>query len=313
MGRARGVFGLQLLVALAGMTATFLMFALVAGSITLRGSDRQTLLEACEKFALPHVTVLNALVLAAGSVAFAVLTLGVRSALRQVRASRRFFSNLQLLRPLPLGPPGTMLFAGERPQAFCAGLLRPRIYVSEGTLGLLERAELYAVLAHEAHHARYRDPLRIFFTRTLSDALFFLPVLRHLSERYAALAELAADAAAVRRSGHDPAPLASALLAFDGAVSPAVVGIAPERIDHLLGERIRWELPVALLAWTLATVAAVLVVALRLADATAHTTVDLPLLASQLCMLAMAVVPLLFGAGTLIGSGRLFRRRLAAR
>lgn len=59
--------------------------------------------------------------------------------------------------------------------------------------------------------------------------------------------------------------------------------------------------------------AAVLVVALRLDDATAHTTVDLPLLASQLCMLAMAVVPLLFGAGTLIGSGRLFRRRLAVR
>lgn len=47
-----------------------------------------------------------------------------------------------------------------------------------------------------------------------------------LSRRYAALAELAADRAAVRASRDDVAPLASALLSFEAA-DPAVVGIAP--------------------------------------------------------------------------------------
>ncbi len=37
-------------------------------------------------------------------------------------------------------------------------------------------------------------------------------------------------------------------------------------------------------------------------------TVDLPLLASQLCMITMAVVPLVLGAGALLGSRRLLDR-----
>ncbi len=198
-----------------------------------------------------------------------------------------------------------MLFACSHPQAFCAGLLRPRIYLSDATIALLSAEELAAVLAHEAHHARYRDPLRIFFARTLSDALFFLPVLRRLAERYAALAELAADAAAVRQNHSDPAPLASALLAFDRAADPAVVGIAPERVDHLLGERPRWQLPLALLAWAVVVVGALVIIALRTAEATVHSTIDLPLLASELCMVMMAAVPLIMGAGALLGSRRL--------
>lgn len=312
MGRARGVFGLQLLVALAGVAVTLLALGVVASSITLSGSGQETLLQACQKFALPQLTVASTLLLALGSAAFGVLALGVRSALRQVRARRRFLATLTGLRPAPVGPPNTMAFAGPVPQAFCTGLLRPRIYLSDATLGLLSSAELEAVIAHEAHHARYRDPLRILFAQVVSDALFFLPVLRRLSERYAALAELAADAAAVRSSRNDPRPLASALLAFDSAASTAVVGIAPERVGHLLGERTRWELPLALLAWAIVVVGAVTAVALRTAEANAYSVLDLPLLASQLCMVTMAVVPLVFGAAALLGSRRLLvglRRR----
>jgi hypothetical protein len=98
------------------------------------------------------------------------------------------------------------------------------------------------------------------------------------------------------------------LLAFDEAASQAVVGIAPERVDHLLGERPGWELPLALLAWAVAVVGAIFVVAIRTADATAHTPLNLPLLASQLCMVTMAVVPLLLGAGALLGGRSLVRR-----
>ncbi len=307
MSKARGIFGLQFAVGLLGAGASGLVIGVFGRAVTLNSPGTQSLLSACRSFVLPDLTVPALVVLVLGSVAFATLGLALRSAHRQLRAGRRVVAGLSGLRPAPVGPDGSMLFADARPQAFCAGLLRPRIYLSDATLELLEADELTAVVAHEAHHARSRDPLRIFFARLLSDALFFLPVLRRLSERYAALAELAADAAAVRGSHNDSRPLASALLAFDGATNSAVVGIAPERVDHLLGQPARWELPVALLAWTAVVIGAIVVVALRVADATAHTTLNLPLLAAQLCMVSMAVGPLMIGASALLASKRLLR------
>ena len=98
------------------------------------------------------------------------------------------------------------------------------MYVSAGALATLSAAELAAVVAHEGHHADRRDPLRILIARAIGDA-YSLPAL---ARREQALAELAADDAAVRRGGK--APLASALLAFPGA-------IAPERVDRLAGAR----------------------------------------------------------------------------
>jgi Zn-dependent protease with chaperone function len=68
--------------------------------------------------------------------------------------------------------------------------LRPRIYVSSGTTALLSGAQLDAVLAHEAHHARRRDPLRMLVARTLAESAFFVPVLHRSRERYAALADM---------------------------------------------------------------------------------------------------------------------------
>jgi len=176
------------------------------------------------------------------------------------------------------------------------------VYVSTGALARLSREELDAVLAHEAHHARLRDPLRVLFARVLGDALFFLPGVRQLGNRYGALAEMAADQAAVRAAG-DRAPLASALLTFESA-DPAVVGIAAERVDHLLGDAPPWQLPAALLAWTVVSLSAFGVLALRLEQAGAHSELSLPVVAAQTCMLLMALVPLLVGAGVVLGARR---------
>lgn len=308
MTKARGVLLLQIAIGVLGAGAMLLVVGVVARSVTLSSPGSASLLAACRSFVLPHVTVWALVLLALGSCAFAVLGLAGRSVFLQCRAFRRFVGGLADLRPATLGPPTTLLFSDPRPQAFCAGLWRPRIYVSDTTVELLDADELDAILAHEAHHARYRDPLRIFFARVLSDSLFFLPVLRRLTERYAALAELAADAAAVRGSRNDTRPLASALLVFEGAAHPAVVGIAPERVDHLLGERPSWELPLALLAWSLVVVVAIVVVAFRTAEATAQMTVSLPLLASELCMVTMAAVPLVIGAGAVLASRQLLSR-----
>ena len=138
--------------------------------------------------------------------------------------------------------------------AFCAGWLRPRVYVSTAVLDRLSSAELRAVLAHEQHHGALRDPLRLAVSRVLCQALFFLPVLRPLHDRYADVAEISADAAALEASGGAPGPLASAMLAFGATPAGGVVGISPERVDVLLGEARRaWRLPRLLLVAALLT------------------------------------------------------------
>ena len=134
------------------------------------------------------------------------------------------------------------------------------------------------------------------------DGLFFAPALRRLADRYGALAELAADQAAVRIHRDDPGPLASALLAFESA-DPAVVGIAPERVDHLLGDAPRWNLPVALGAWGLMVIGGVAALAV-LVEAAAQAPVNVPLLVAQSCMVVLIAVPMFIAAGGMLGRRR---------
>src|SRR5439155_13112923 len=125
-----------------------------------------------------------------------VIAMAMRSALRQIREQRRVLRALDPVQATELAGRSVTVFTHVRPQAFCAGLLRPRIYVSTAALERLSRVELGAVIVHEAHHQVRHDPLRILSARVLADALFFLPGLRRLHERHRELAELAADEAA---------------------------------------------------------------------------------------------------------------------
>jgi hypothetical protein len=309
MASARSVYALQLAVALLGATATVAALLVAVSRIDFRVPSPGELAAACQRYALPDLRPASVLVLVLGSVALATVGLSVRAVVRQLRAGRRFERGLEVLGPVP-GVPRAHVVDDVEPQAFCIGLLRPRVYISRAALELLGDDERAAVLAHEAHHVRRRDPLRLFVARALAEGLFFLPAVRRLPERYAALAELAADQAATAGHGGRRA-LASALLAFDAHPSPAAVGIAPERVEHLLGQRPRWELPTLLLLGALATIAALVAITLRLADATAHATVGLPALAAQACALAMALAPIAIGAMALLGGHRLRRRRPA--
>ena len=115
--------------------------------------------------------------------------------MREYRASRRFARALSCRQPETVR--GAVVVPDAQPRAFCAGLLRPRVYVSAGAVALLDEAALNAVLAHERHHARRRDPLRFAAGRVLAHALFFLPEFGRLVERQQALAELSADESAV--------------------------------------------------------------------------------------------------------------------
>ena len=77
---------------------------------------------------------------------------------------------------------------------FCYGFLRPRVCVTSGLASLLADDELAAVLRHEAHHLRHRDPLKMLLGRTVASALFFLPVAGALRNSFLAGKEICADA-----------------------------------------------------------------------------------------------------------------------
>lgn len=312
MSKTRTVAALQLALGAIGVLATALALVLASRGVTLRVSSWQQIAEACGSFLLPELSLSSALALLLGSVALLVLVLAGHSAGRQVRATRRFLAGLRVA---DLGSGGTgradgvTVFETGEPRAFCAGYLRPRVFISTGALAALDPDQLNAVLEHEFHHAARRDPLRLFITGMLASSMFFLPALRHLAARAAALAELDADAAAVRGSGGDGRPLAGALLAFGARSDTAVVGIAAERVDQLMGAPVRWHLPMAAVLWTAAIAAVVVVVEIRATQAAETTMVSLPLLAAELCMVVMAAAPIALGALALLGGGRRAARR----
>lgn len=110
--------------------------------------------------------------------------------------------------------------------ALTHGFIRPRIAVSSGLVATLSPDELAAVLAHEEHHRRCREPLRLALARVARATLWFLPAAGRLLDSYTAAAELAADAHALDRVGRRP--LAGALWKLRGTRRPvAAVSFAP--------------------------------------------------------------------------------------
>jgi beta-lactamase regulating signal transducer with metallopeptidase domain len=224
-----------------------------------------------------------------------VTALTLSGAVRELRAWRRFQRRLAAQQPQTLHD--ALLIADAQPRAFCAGLLRPRVYISTGAVAILDDAALRAVLAHERHHAFRHDPLRLAAGRVLARALFFLPGLGDLAERQRALAELSADESAVNAAPANRSALARAMLSFsDTAGAASSTGIDPARVDYLLGEAPSWQFPaVACLAAALVIflVVAVAVLAGRLASGSA--TLALPFLSAQPCIVVLAAIPAVLG------------------
>jgi hypothetical protein len=241
----------------------------------------------------PTVNAAGLIMLGLALLGAAIVLTGVRAAVRLERARRA------LLRSLPVtgsfrGQAGTLLVDDSAPLAFCTGYLRPRVYISRGAVARLPEDELRAVLAHEDEHRRRRDPLRQACARVLCDALFFLPVLRALRDSSAALAELLADDAAVAVCDGDPAPLANAMLLFGGDPQHGVVGIAPERVDRLMGLEYTWRAPFLLAVTSLAGTASLALLTWQVGrEALIKTTLNLPLLSGQPCVVVLAALPLM--------------------
>ena len=310
MADARHAWRLQFGLGATGLSAALLAVAVAVTRIEFTVPSMGQLLDACRQWTVSDVSAQSLGLFALGSIGLAVIALTLRSFWRQARAGRRFARRLRGLPGLP-GVRNGFVVDDDQPHAFCFGLLRPRGFVSRGAIAFLDRRELDAVIAHELHHARRRDPLRLFVARGLAEGLFFMPVLRRLVDRCAAVAELDADMAAVRATG-GPQALASALLALESHPGPLSVGIAPERVDRLLGRRSGWELPALMMVGAIAASMTLLAFTVRLAESTSHASVALPALVAELCMLAMAAVPIALGASVLFAGCAKLQRDLGS-
>ncbi len=228
--RPWGPYRLQLALGGAGLAASVLVLAAGVRAVHVQPADAHRTDVAGLAFTYPTVNAAAAVLMALALLGAVVLLVTIFAAVRQVRAHRRLVRALPVTGALP-GHPSVLVIAAEAPMAFCAGWLRPRVYVSTAVLDRLSDTELVAVLAHEQHHGVLRDPLRLAVGRVLCTALFFLPILRPLHDRYADEAEITADAAALAASDGASGPLASAMLALAATPAGGVVGISPERVD----------------------------------------------------------------------------------
>jgi hypothetical protein len=289
---ASRLFGLSVVLAAGALVA--IGVALVDGTNAVRVGPREPVGHfrvLNESFTYPRANVAAIVVLVLAGLGLLVLLRLTWSAMAEVLAQQRFSRAVAAQHPRPYG--AVILVDDDEPRAFCAGLLRPEIFLSTGTLCQLRDDELAAVLAHEEHHRRRRDPLRIAVARVFGHAFFFLPILNRLSDRYCAMAELAADDAAVRTAPGGSATLASALLSFNATAHPhGAVGIAPERVDHLMGRTPSWQLPAALLLAGSATIVVLGALAWQAGQmAVVKATFNLPFLSTRPCVMALALVP----------------------
>lgn len=239
--------------------------------------------QGCRGIEHGQVTAATGLVVLMLAVGCAVGARAAAALWRELRSDRALRRALHVLRRERRAGVSFRVVEDGAPQAFCVGILRPRIYVSTAALEALSAAELRGVLVHERHHRRRRDPLRLAFLRVLEHALPFLPGLPRIADRYAALAEVAADEAALAHTG-DRRSLARALLMFGAHGQPAgAVGIAPERVDLLMGRPPAWGLPLAVLAAFVLAVGT-LAGAVAIADLLLHGHhVDVPLPPAPRC------------------------------
>ncbi|MHB8692601.1 MAG: M56 family metallopeptidase [Solirubrobacteraceae bacterium] len=227
---ASRVFGAGLGLGVLGLGAATLVLARLVESwhVTANASSHHVTLFG-ERLGYPaaNLDAVIVLVLAVPSLAAIVLVIA-----RVAREGLAATTRRRVLERRSVGTvSGARLIEDERPLAFCAGLLRPRVYISTGAAAMLDERALAAVLEHERHHAGRRDPLRLAAGRVLAGSLFFVPGLRELARAQQTLSELGADEAAVSVAPGGRPAMARAILGFvdtpggaggrDGADRPA--------------------------------------------------------------------------------------------
>ena len=307
VAHARRVSGAQVLLGMLALACLAVVFIRVAERwrVTPSAASHRIVVLG-QRLSYPAANLAAIVIVALALLGVAVVARAVAGVISELTASRRLRRRLATARPLPGA--GALVVDGERPHAFCAGLLRPAVYVTDGALEILDEQALEAVLAHERHHARRRDPLRLAAGRVLAGALFFLPGLGDLARRREALAEIGADESAVSCGPAQRSALVRAMLSFtESPGAEAGVGIDPVRVDHLLGEPPRWRFPTLLFLAALGLIALLAAVAaLAGHEASGSASLAPPFLSAQPCVVVLALIPagITLGALAMTRAGR---------
>jgi Zn-dependent protease with chaperone function len=180
--------------------------------------------------AIGAVLVLIPIVAATGALLLAAIRTG-----RAVYSVRRLVDSGSL----GVGPQGSVIVGGPDVVVAAAGMVRPRVVVTAGTLAMLDDEELAAGLAHEHGHIARRHHLLLAYAEGCRAVAGRLPGTgRAISELRFQL-ERDADEWALRHH-HDPCALASAICkAATLRPAPIVVGLGggtlERRVDELMG------------------------------------------------------------------------------
>lgn len=125
------------------------------------------------------------------------------------------------------------------PLAFTAGMIKPRIYLSQGLLMAFDDTQLQCIVAHEAAHQRRRDPLQKWLF-SIASAYYPAPLRRALRNAFELASELQADSRAGRETG--ALNVASALVAFGKSERQWQMPFAVSFGQDFVSQRVRYLL-----------------------------------------------------------------------
>lgn len=157
----------------------------------------------------------------------------VAGELHRGRRNRREHAMLVAAAGRPAHEPGVAILDYHAAAVYCLPGGRHQIVISAGALAALTAGQLRAVLAHERAHLRCRHHLILGLAKALGRAFPRVPLLTQAEPQLAALAEMAADDAAVRRHDRDDLAAALVILARARARPAALAASGPEAIARL--------------------------------------------------------------------------------
>jgi Zn-dependent protease with chaperone function len=137
------------------------------------------------------------------------------------------------LSPAAAGVPAYTIGSAPMPLMALAGIVSPRVFVSERLVDGLSPDELAATLAHEAAHARSGDNFKRLVIRLLPDGLAGTRTAAAIEQRWASAAEHEADRTATAGNPAARCALASALVKVARLMPPAAAPLDP--ISTLVG------------------------------------------------------------------------------
>jgi Zn-dependent protease with chaperone function len=116
------------------------------------------------------------------------------------------------------------------PSAFCFGIFRPKIYISNSLISLLSLEELETILVHEKYHLDHYDTLIMLAIYSVRHFFPFFPLLQDLISNYRIEREIRADQAAISVRGEKDSLISvlKKLLQYDSSIYAFAPALADE-------------------------------------------------------------------------------------